>query len=339
MPSHPQPIAPYLTMHIGGTVADIIKLTTLTDVERLHRQSISEHIPWFILGSGSNTIFSETYHHLIVGKVEIDGITRIHENADSVTLTVGAGVLWDTLVAYAVLHNLQGIEALSAIPGTVGATPVQNVGAYGTDIAQTLVSISAYDTQTRTYTDIKKSDCSFGYRDSLFKHEKRFIIISVTFTLTKQSPDKSVPIPAYSGVKEHLERISETHPTLSDIRKTIIAIRKEKLPDPTVIHNSGSFFKNPRLSEKAGKAFIEKFPEAPYFIEAGGLYKIPAGWLLEHAGFKGFPGPVGTYEQNALVVVNRGGYFSDLTTLIDTITTTIRKTCNINLEIEPNIIY
>jgi len=334
--SSPASIRPYLTMHIGGTVNKIEHIQQKEDLIRL-LESYGDTL--FILGGGSNTLFSDIHHDLTIGKIDIPGINTVHENTDTITLEIGTGVSWDQLVAHAVRHGYQGIEALSAIPGSVGATPIQNVGAYGSEIRDVLVHVHVYDRDKKEFTDIQNKDCSFGYRDSLFKHiPGRFVVTSITLTLKKMNPTDQTPIPSYKGVTEKLSEKGIETPSLSDIRNTIIEIRKTKLPDPKLIPNSGSFFKNPRLSKEAGVRFIQQFPKAPYFIEPDGLYKIPAGWLLEQTGFKGFPGPVGTYEHNALVVINRGGNFHDLTTLVTKIQNAIKEKYNIMLEIEPNII-
>lgn len=336
MKSNGKMLQPYLTMKIGGPVSDIIPITDPNTIPSF----IDQHENIFILGGGSNTIFNETFHDLFIGKIEIPGIDTLSDNKDEVILKIGAGVNWDKLVDFAVSNNYQGIEALSAIPGTVGATPIQNVGAYGTEIKNTLLSVNAYDRDKKEFVEIQNKDCSFGYRDSLFKHiPGRFVITDIVLRLKKQSLEKEPPTPSYKGVVEKLAEGNFSKVTLKNIREAIIEIRKSKLPDPHIIPNSGSFFKNPRVSKEVGEQFIANFPNAPYFIEEDNLYKIPAGWLLEQAGFKNYPGPIGTYKHNALVVVNNGGNFDDLVSLVEKIKNTVRDKFSVNLEIEPQIVH
>ncbi len=335
MKSNGNMLQPYLTMKIGGPVSDIIPITDPTAIPSF----VEQHDNIFILGGGSNTIFSETFHDVFVGKIEISGIDILADNKDGVILKIGAGVNWDELVDFAVSHNYQGIEALSAIPGTVGATPIQNVGAYGTEIKNTLLSVNAYDRGKKEFVEIQNKDCSFGYRDSLFKHVSgRFIITHIILKLKKQSLGEEPPIPSYKGVADKLAESNSSKVTLKNIREAIIEIRKSKLPDPRVIPNSGSFFKNPRVSKEVGEQFIANFPDAPYFIEEDNLYKIPAGWLLEQTGFKNYPGSIGTYKHNALVVVNNGGNFDDLINLVEKIKNTVKNKFSIDLEVEPLIV-
>lgn len=325
-------IAPYLGLKIGGSVIGIEKIKSAKDAPAVFAKAKTAGLPLFILGGGTNTVFSDSPHEVIVGKMEIPGINMTGE-----IVTVGAGVNWDDLVAETIHHDLSGLEALSAIPGTAGAAPVQNIGAYGAELADTFLSLKAFDTQQNDFVEIKKSDCGFAYRQSIFKRTPgRFIITDITLKLKKLSGP--VTIPDYPGVKKYLGENSIS-PTLIGIRKAITAIRWSKLPDPTIIPNSGSFFENPFIEKDLADKLKIAWPEMPQFPQNEKV-KIPAGWLIEKAGLKGATvGGVGTYEKNALVIINKGkGNFNDLKNLIEKIQTDVYKKFEIRLKPEVNLI-
>ena len=219
---------------------------------------------------------------------------------------MGAGENWDAAVAQTVSRGLSGVEALSSIPGSCGATPVQNVGAYGQEIAQVLLELEAFDLRDNRLVTIAASDCGFGYRDSKFKNEwkNRYAIVSLTLLLSKNPPR----MPSYPGVKAYFAQNGIENPSLQQIRDAIIEIRKKKLPDPRDIASCGSFFKNPIVEAKVAAAIKEKYPDAVQFPMPDGTVKLAAGWMLEQAGFKGVKfGRIGVYSHNALVLVNLGG--------------------------------
>ncbi|MEY2671913.1 MAG: hypothetical protein RL687_330, partial [Candidatus Parcubacteria bacterium] len=257
------------------------------------------------------------------------------------TLKIGAGENWDLFVEKVCNMGLSGVEAMSAIPGTVGATPVQNVGAYGQEIKDTFISAEVFDTKNLEYKTLKKEDCNFRYRDSIFKTEEkgRYFITSVTMQLSKKIPD----MPNYPGVKKYFIENNINSPSLMDIRNAIIDIRASKLPNPADIPNVGSFFENPIILKSQyekiaqSRALGEKIP---FFEVDNDRVKIPAGWLIENAGLKGYNfGKVSVYEKNALVLVNNGDATGqDFANARDMIIRNVFDKFGITLEQEPEII-
>jgi UDP-N-acetylmuramate dehydrogenase len=234
--------------------------------------------------------------------------------------------------------NLVGIEALSLIPGTVGASPVQNIGAYGSEVKDTIVEVEVFDTEKREFSKISNKDCNFGYRDSIFKNEAkgRYIITEVTYRLNKSLPS----IPKYPGVAKYFEDMEIVTPNLSQIRDAIIYIRKEKLPDSNTTPNVGSFFKNPIVLNDVANRIKIDFPDAKFFSVDERHIKVPAGWLIENAGLKGKSfGNVSVYDKNALVLVNmKDASFEDIISARDKIIKTVKERFGIVLEQEPEII-
>lgn len=255
-----------------------------------------------VLGSASNVLLPERLD-LTVLKLKNDAIDVLSQDATTVTVAVGAGMIWDELVAHCVVQNWYGLENLSLIPGTVGAAPVQNIGAYGVELADVLVSVRAFDFQSGEFINLSLSECQFGYRDSLFKHEAgRFVIAQVLLCLSKQPAFKL----NYGDLRTRLGE--SENPTLADVRAAICAVRSAKLPDPAVLPNVGSFFKNPIVDAEKFEQLRGEFPGLVAYPQSGGHYKLAAGWLIEQAGWKGRDlGPVGMHQQQALVLVNRGG--------------------------------
>lgn len=255
-----------------------------------------------VLGSASNVLLPE-HLSLTVLKLKNDSVEIVAQDAASVTLVVGAGMIWDELVAHCVAQNWYGLENLSLIPGTVGAAPVQNIGAYGVELADVLVSVRAFDFQSGEFINLSLPECQFGYRDSLFKREAgRFVITQVLLRLSKQPAFKLI----YGDLRTRLGE--RENPTLADVRAAICAVRSAKLPDPAVLPNVGSFFKNPVVDAEKCTQLRGEFPGLVAYSQSGGHYKLAAGWLIEQTGWKGRDlGPVGMHQQQALVLVNRGG--------------------------------
>ncbi|MCK9206649.1 MAG: UDP-N-acetylmuramate dehydrogenase [Salinivirgaceae bacterium] len=257
-----------------------------------------------ILGSGSNQLFTETFNGVVIHPVN-DSLEVVSEDADHVYLKAGAGLEWDALVNYAVTNGWGGIENLSNIPGSVGAAPVQNIGAYGTEVKDCIHQVHLVSFSDGTLKTISQQECKFGYRDSIFKHQfkNRYLVDSVTFKLNK----KPVFNTQYGAVSQELEKMGEV--SLQNIRKAIIEIRGQKLPCPTEIGNAGSFFKNPMVPECEALQIKQKFPELPTYKTDNGMVKLAAGWLIEQCGLKGFSlpnGKAGIHKNQALVLVNLG---------------------------------
>lgn len=257
-----------------------------------------------ILGGGSNILFTKDFEGLII-KISIPGINVIDENSDSVLVEAGAGVIWDDLVKFCVEKNYGGIENLTLIPGTVGAAPVQNIGAYGQELTDTFYSLEGFYIDGREKKTFKKGECGFSYRSSIFKEKLKneFIITTIKLKLTKNPKLNN----SYKSLIEYLERTGvETH-AIIDIRKAVAEIRKSKLPDPIKIGNAGSFFKNPEIDFEYLEVLKSQYPDLKSFPYKSDKLKISAGWLIEKCGWKGKrAGDVGTAPDHALVICNFG---------------------------------
>ncbi len=258
----------------------------------------------FILGGGSNILFTKDYEGLII-KNSIPGINKISEDDENVIIESGAGVIWQDLVNYCVKNNYWGIENLSLIPGTAGAAPIQNIGAYGQELKNVFYSLSGYDLLEKVKKTYNKEECRFGYRDSIFKNslKGKFLITSVQFKLSKSAN----PILSYQPVKDEINKRNINNPTIAQISSIICDIRKSKLPDPDIIGNAGSFFKNPEISEDTFVHLKKDFEDIKGYKTESGNVKISAGWLIEKCGWKGKrKGDVASFEKQALVLVNYG---------------------------------
>ncbi len=257
-----------------------------------------------ILGGGSNILFTKDVPGLLVWN-EIQGISIIEETTEEVIVEANGGVIWHDLVMWTLEQNLGGIENLSLIPGKVGAAPIQNIGAYGVELKDVFHSLDALDLTTGKTREFLHKDCDFGYRDSVFKRQYKgqYCITKIRLSLRRVP---HVLNTQYGAIGKELENIEQ--PTIQDVSKAVVRIRTGKLPDPQVIGNAGSFFKNPEVSSEFFGKFIIEHPNAPHYPLADGRVKLPAGWLIDQCGFKGMVhGRTGCYENQALVLVNRGG--------------------------------
>lgn len=327
------PLSELTTMRLGGPAQFVITVSTREELEEAVREC--GDAPYFVLGGGSNVIARDEGYNGTIILNRIVGFEVLDDEKNHTTLRIGAGENWDRVVERCVGMGLSGIEAMSAIPGTAGATPVQNVGAYGQEIADTLTELEAYDTRTREFVILKNEDCDFTYRNSIFKNPttRHHIIASVTLRLNK----KPMHPPFYASLQDYLDtnHISDHSP--ASIRQAIIAIRAVKLPDPKLIANTGSFFKNPIVSESQAEKLDGTFPELPHFPMKDGRVKLAAGWLIEHAGLKGYRS-VGfrTYEHNALVIVNESSTsYAHLLQFKNDIVERVHEKFGILLEQEP----
>ena len=277
------------------------KIDSIEAIEKSIQWAKEKNMPYLILGSGSNILFTKTFEGVVL-KMEIMGIKKLKETASEVYLEVGAGENWHHFVIYCVQKGWGGVENLSLIPGTVGAAPIQNIGAYGVEAKDSIESVTAYDTQSAQFITLQNSDCAFAYRTSLFKNEKdRYIISSVQFVLQKQPIFKT----KYGAIKEVLHQKNNKQPSVEAISNAVIQIRSEKLPDPKKLGNAGSFFKNPTITKNSFEVLIAKFPKMIAYPITDDTYKIAAGWLIEACGWKGIQkGNVGCYEKQSLVIVH-----------------------------------
>ena len=290
--------------------------------------------PRLILGGGSNLVLTQDFAGLVL-KVEIAGRRLVGEDEDAWYVEAGAGENWHDFVRWTLAQGWPGLENLSLIPGTVGAAPVQNIGAYGLEMAERCHSLRAVSLETGATQQLTTADCHFGYRDSVFKHglAGRVLIAAVTFRL----PRRWQPVTAYAELARELATRGLQQPTPHDVSDAIIAIRRRKLPDPAVIGNAGSFFKNP-VVDAATLARIESaYPELPRYPQPDGRFKLAAGWLIDRCGWKGRNlGAVGAYEHQALVLVNRGGATgADVQRIARAIQADVDARFGVQLETEP----
>ncbi|MFZ2125272.1 MAG: UDP-N-acetylmuramate dehydrogenase [Candidatus Saccharimonadales bacterium] len=329
------PLKNYLTMKIGGNARFMTEVRTREEVAEICHNAKAKKIPIFILGGGSNVIAKDAGFSGLVIRMRIPGFEAIADDINSTTFKIGAGENWDSVVKRTVDMNLSGIEAMSAIPGTAGAAPVQNVGAYGQEIADTLLSLEAFDTENDTFVTLQNTDCGFAYRDSIFRNEAtgRYIIVSITIRLSKNMPQP----PFYDSLQQSLDEKGIKIFTPDIIRATIIDIRKNKLPDPSIQPNTGSFFKNAIVDAWQVDALKSSFPDIPLREMGDGRFKIPTGWLIEKTGLKGqLIHGMRIHDKNALVLINESAAsYDDLAAAREEITGRVRDMFRIQIEQEP----
>jgi UDP-N-acetylmuramate dehydrogenase len=292
----------------------------------------------FILGGGSNMLLTKDIDALVI-HIDLKGKKIIKENDDFVWVESQAGESWHEFVLWTINQNFGGLENMSLIPGNVGTTPVQNIGAYGTEIKDTFVSCEAMTIESQEMKTFAKDECHFGYRESIFKNEAKnqYIITSVVFKLTKTNHKINT---SYGDISSELAKNNIPNPTLKDISNAVIAIRQSKLPDPKELGNSGSFFKNPILLKSDFEKIHQQFPEMKYFDISETEVKVPAGWLIEQAGFKGKRfGDAGIHKNQALVLVNYGNATGqEILNVSKDIQETIFNMFGIHIEAEVNVI-
>ena len=292
----------------------------------------------FILGGGSNMLLTQDINALVI-HVDIKGIKIIKEDDDHVWVESNAGEVWHEFVLWTIDQNFGGLENMSLIPGNVGTTTVQNIGAYGTEIKDTFVSCNAMNIATQEMRTFEKAECKFGYRESIFKQEVKdqYVITSVVFQLTKRNHKINT---AYGDITKELEKNNIVTPTLKEVSNAVIAIRQSKLPDPKELGNSGSFFKNPIIPKALYEKAHAKFPDMPHYVVSETEVKVPAGWLIEQAGFKGKRfGDAGIHKNQALVLVNYGNATGqEILAVSRDIQATVLEKYGIAIEAEVNVI-
>ncbi len=284
-----------------------------------------------VLGNGCNLFFTHNFDGLIIKPI-ISGINIISETIDSVYIEAGAGQDWDALVEYCVNKGWSGIENLSLIPGSVGAAPIQNIGAYGTEVNEVITEVRTVDIPSAEEKIFKNEECGFDYRNSIFKQTRNYVITSVVFRLNKSFTYKE----KYTDLNNELKNI--TSPSLSQVREAIIRIRKRKLPNHIELPNAGSFFKNPIINKEASEHILVIHPNAPIYEVGNNLYKTSAAFLIENVGYKGklnLKENVGTYKNHALIIVNYGtDNGNDITEFMQEIQSAVKMKYNIQLEPE-----
>jgi UDP-N-acetylmuramate dehydrogenase len=291
----------------------------------------------FLISGGSNMLLTKDIEELVV-HLDIKGISIDREDPNTVYITVNAGEDWHEFVLWCVSNNYGGIENLSLIPGNVGTCPIQNIGAYGVEVKDTITKVEAIEIETGKLIQFSNEACNFGYRNSIFKNKEKgkYIITSVSFQLTKSNHNLNS---SYGAIEAELTSRDITKPTLKDISDAVITIRKSKLPDPKEIGNSGSFFKNPVISKTQFLELQKEYPKIPSYRISNTEVKVPAGWLIEQAGYKGKRfGDFGVHEKQALVLVNYGNASGkEIHELAQKIQATIFTEFGIPLEIEVNV--
>lgn len=334
------PLKLHSTMRLGGTADYLAVIKTRQDLETAELWAEKNNLPVRMIGNGSNIIWRDEGFHGLLMVNKIRGLKKISEDERTATYRIGAGENWDNIVDQLVGLKLQGVECLSAIPGTVGATPVQNVGAYGQEISQTLVEVEAYDRMEKAFVMIPGEACAFGYRTSRFKtiDNGRFMICSITLRLNKAAPAP----PFYESLQQYLDKKGQTRPTLLQIRRAVIAIRSQKLPDPLKVPNNGSFFANPVVDKDHYQRIKARHKNIKAWPVDKKTYKLSAAWLIETAGFKAKKDAetgMATWKNQALVLVNENAkHTADLLRFQDKITTVVSEMFQVNLEREPELL-
>jgi len=324
----------YNTFGLEARCKGVIHIHEVDDVQRVIQQKLS---PVRILGGGSNVLITKDQEAWIL-KNEIKGIDIVATTENEVLVKVGAGESWNGFVEWALHHNLGGIENLVLIPGSVGAAPMQNIGAYGVEQNQVFHSLKAIHLETGEVREFSKEACAFGYRESVFKRKLKgqYFITHVQYLLTSR---EHLLHPGYGAIREVLAARDITEPTIQDIAEAVKSIRMSKLPDPAVIGNAGSFFKNPTIPADMYARLKEKYPDIPGYVVSDMEIKVPAGWLIEKAGWKGKrSGNAGVHHLQALVLVNHGNASgAEIWQLAENVMTDIDSTFGIKLEAEVNI--
>jgi UDP-N-acetylmuramate dehydrogenase len=333
------PLKEFTTMRLGGPARHLVIVNSRDELVQSVAWAEERGLPVFLLGDGSNIIIRDNGFDGLIIVNRIMGFDATEDDPDHVTLKVGAGENWDEVVRRSVDMGLSGIEALSYIPGTAGATPVQNVGAYGQEIADTFVELEAYDMLTHGFVRMRRDECGFSYRNSIFKNpqNRRYVIVSVTLRLGREplSP------PFYESLQKHFDEHGvHSGFTPQTVRDAVIAIRTEKLPDPKVIANTGSFFKNPIIPREIFENMKQQVPDLKHFDMPDGRVKLAAGWLIDQAGLKGYSAHgMKVYDKNALVFVNESAEsYRDLATFKNEITEKVREKFGVTLEQEPELL-
>lgn len=329
------PLKNYTTMRLGGNARFMTEAHTPEDVQEICQNAMKQNLPIFVLGGGSNVIVHDEGFNGIVIRNRIPGFTITADEPGATTIKVGAGENWDETVKRTVDLNLTGIEAMSAIPGTAGAAPVQNIGAYGQEVADSIVSVDAYDIANDRFVTLESSDCGFSYRHSIFRGSEagRYVITAITIKLYKNAPEP----PFYAAVQTYFDEHNITLYTPQVIREAVIEIRKNKLPDPSITPNTGSFFKNAIIEDWQLNDLKKEYPDMPTYDMPDGGFKVPTGWLIEQAGYKGKTiHGMHVHDKNALVLINESAKnYADLAAARDEIMGAIRDKFRITIEQEP----
>ena len=329
-------LRPYNTFAINVNANYFANIESENDLKVLFQNEITRKEKLLILGGGSNVLFTQDYAGLAI-KVSIKGI-KSEIDGDQIMVTAGAGEVWNDFVNYCVANNFAGVENLSLIPGTVGASPVQNIGAYGVELKDVFRSCTAFEIETGNMRTFSFEDCHFGYRESVFKGELKgkYIITSVTFILSSAPKINT----SYGAIETELQKRGIENPNIADVSAAVSHIRVGKLPDPSTIGNAGSFFKNPVIEEHEFADVVAKHPDVVHYPTLDGKIKLAAGWLIEQCGWKGkIVGATGTWKDQALVLVNHGNATgTEVFNFSEQIIDSVKSTFGVTLEREVNIL-
>lgn len=328
-------LKPYNTFGIDAKASLFADIHSANDLVALFTNSEIDGKKLLVLGGGSNMLFTKDFNGVVV-KLSIPGISYTTQG-DEIIVTAGAGVVWNDLVTFCVNNGFAGLENLTLIPGTVGASPIQNIGAYGVELKDVFLSCQAFEIATLETKMFSFEDCKFGYRDSVFKNELKgkYIITQVDFRLTKIANLQT----HYGAITAELTSRNIISPNIADVSAVVAAIRVSKLPDPSTIGNAGSFFKNPVISVAQFQELVQKFPDVVNYPTPNGV-KLAAGWLIEQCGFKGMVvGNTGTWKNQALVLVNHGNASGqEVYSFSEQIINSVRTKFDVTLEREVNIL-
>ncbi len=308
-------LKPYNTFGIDVAARWFVEIASPEDLQQLMSKEMYRSRQKLVLGGGSNVLFTKNFDGLVI-KNRLEGITIVKQENRHVWIKASAGVVWHEFVLWTIAHNFAGIENLSLIPGLVGAAPMQNIGAYGVEIKDVFEELEAVNMASGEVVTFKLNDCEFGYRESVFKHKHKgeYLISSVTFRLTDLTDPKALYRLKmdYGDVKQTLADMQVNDPSIKDVSDAVIKIRSSKLPDPKVLGNAGSFFKNPVIAKEEFERLVATNPLMPSYPQKDGTIKLAAGWLIEQCGWKGKQvGHTGSHAKQALVLVNYGGATGD----------------------------
>lgn len=329
---------PYNTFRIHARASSLVTTRTVAEARQVFKSDLFRKQPHLILGGGSNILLTGNFDGVVV-KNEITGVSTVREDDLTILLKVGSGENWHWFVTFCVERDLGGIENLSLIPGTVGAAPMQNIGAYGVEIREVIHNVEAIEIKSGITRVFNNEECAFGYRESIFKQalKNQYFISSITLSLTKKNHRFNI---SYGAIGEVLKQKNIQELSIRAISDAVIDIRSRKLPNPEVIGNAGSFFKNPSVDSGYFDALKKKYPAIPFFPGENGLIKIPAAWLIEQCGWKGKTlGNIGVHKHQALVLVNYGeGEGRKIWELAMDIQSSVREKFDILLHPEVNVI-
>ncbi|MBP4044067.1 UDP-N-acetylmuramate dehydrogenase [Chromobacterium violaceum] len=331
-------LRPYNTFGMAVRAAHFCQLDDAADLPALLAHPLYRQGPVLWLGGGSNLLLTRDYPGLVV-KVALAGIRLLREDGDDMIVEAAAGENWHGFVQHALAQGWYGLENLSLIPGTVGASPVQNIGAYGVEVKDRLLEVvcAQLDRNGEAAT-LSNAECRFGYRDSVFKHEAagRLLVTAVRFRLSRRAELRT----GYGDIQQQLQADGVDRPTPLDVSRAVVAIRQSKLPDPAVLGNAGSFFKNPVVPAEQAAALLERYPQLPRYPAADGKVKLAAGWLIDQCGLKGYrDGDAGVHDRQALVLVNHGRATGEqMRALARKVQQTVKEKFGVELEPEPLIL-